>query len=50
MSEIIGIGTDVIEIDRVISYCEKNSFFNKYYTEAEREKIVPPLILPERKL
>lgn len=26
MSEIIGIGTDVIEIDRVISYCEKNSF------------------------
>ena len=39
MSEIIGIGTDVIEIDRVISYCEKNSFFNKYYTEAERKII-----------
>ena len=39
MSEIIGIGTDVIEIDRVISYCEKNSFLNKYYTEAERKII-----------
>ena len=37
MSEIIGIGTDVIEIDRVISYCEKNSFFNKYSYLIQRQ-------------
>lgn len=39
MSKIIGVGTDVVEIERVIKSCEKFSFLNKYYTEAERKII-----------
>lgn len=39
MSKIIGIGTDVVEIERVVKSCEKVSFLNKYYTEAERKII-----------
>mgnify|MGYP000993946559 CR=1 FL=1 len=34
---IIGVGTDLIEIDRVIKACEKQTFLMKYYTEQERE-------------
>lgn len=33
---IVGIGTDMIEIDRVLKACEKTSFINRYYTEKER--------------
>jgi holo-[acyl-carrier protein] synthase len=32
---IVGIGTDLIEIDRVAKACEKRSFQTKYYTEQE---------------
>lgn len=33
---IVGIGTDMIEIDRVVKACEKELFRVKYYTEQER--------------
>lgn len=33
---IIGIGTDLIEIQRVLKACEKDAFLNKVYTENER--------------
>lgn len=36
MSKIIGVGTDIVEVGRVLKSCEKHSFLNKYYTEAER--------------
>ena len=39
MSKIIGVGTDIVEVGRVLKSCEKHSFLNKYYTEAERELI-----------
>lgn len=32
---IIGIGTDMIEIDRVVKACEKELFREKYYTKNE---------------
>ena len=34
---IIGIGNDMIEIDRVIRACEKEAFLCKCFTEKERE-------------
>ncbi len=34
---IIGIGTDLIEIDRVVKACEKKAFILKYFTEKEIE-------------
>jgi len=34
---IVGIGTDLIEIERVVKACEKKSFCTKYYTEQELE-------------
>lgn len=34
---IIGIGTDMIEIDRVLKACTKKRFLEKYYTEKEIE-------------
>lgn len=34
---IVGIGTDLIEIDRIKKACEKDSFLNRVYTEKERE-------------
>lgn len=37
---IIGIGTDLIEIERVRKACEKEAFLRKYYTEKERELII----------
>ena len=39
MSKIIGVGTDIVEVGRVLKSCEKHSFLNKYYTEAVRELI-----------
>ena len=39
MGRIIGVGTDIIEMERVLKYCQKDSFLRKYYTEAERELI-----------
>lgn len=39
MSRIIGIGTDIVETERVLKYCEKERFLKKYYTEAERQLI-----------
>lgn len=32
---VIGIGTDLIEIDRVAKACEHKNFLLKYYTEQE---------------
>lgn len=34
---IIGIGTDLIEINRVVKACEKESFKKKYFTPNEIE-------------
>lgn len=34
---IVGIGTDLIEIDRVVKACENHAFLNKIYTENERK-------------
>lgn len=39
MSEIIGIGTDLIEIDRVRKAYAKESFQMKYFSEQERDLI-----------
>lgn len=36
---IVGIGTDLIEIDRVLKACEKEAFLNKYFTQSERKLI-----------
>lgn len=36
---IVGIGTDMIEIERVIKACERASFLNRYYTDEERKLI-----------
>lgn len=36
---ITGIGVDLIEINRVVSACRKESFLNRYYTEKEIELI-----------
>ena len=32
---IVGIGKDIIEIDRVLKACENNRFLEKYFTEEE---------------
>lgn len=37
---VVGIGTDMIEIARVIKACEKENFIKRYFTEAERELIL----------
>jgi holo-[acyl-carrier protein] synthase len=34
---IVGIGTDIIEMSRVLKACEKETFRKKYYTEKELE-------------
>lgn len=34
---IVGIGTDLIEINRVLKACEKDSFRNKIFTQNEIE-------------
>ena len=38
-SRILGVGTDIIEIDRVVSACKKDSFLKKNYSEEERSLI-----------
>ncbi|MDF2802910.1 MAG: holo-acyl-carrier-protein synthase [Anaerocolumna sp.] len=34
---IVGIGTDLIEIDRIVKACENDAFLNKIYTENEQK-------------
>ncbi len=34
---IFGIGTDLIEINRVVKACERKAFLTKIYTEQEQE-------------
>lgn len=36
---IIGIGTDIIEIERIKKACDKDAFLSYVYTEKERELI-----------
>ncbi|WP_099467995.1 holo-ACP synthase [Konateibacter massiliensis] len=36
---IIGIGTDIIEVQRIKKACEKEAFFMRCFTERERELI-----------
>lgn len=36
---IIGIGTDMIEIERVVKACQKDSFLTKCFTKKERDLI-----------
>jgi holo-[acyl-carrier protein] synthase len=36
---ITGIGVDLIEVDRVVMACRKESFLNRYYTVNEQELI-----------
>lgn len=36
---IIGIGNDLIEVERVVKACEKETFLRKHFTEKERELI-----------
>lgn len=38
-SMIIGVGTDLIEIERVVKACSKERFLEKYFTENERKLI-----------
>ena len=38
-SMIIGVGTDMIEIERVVKACSKVAFLEKYFTEKERKLI-----------
>lgn len=33
---IIGVGMDIVEIERVVKACEKPAFMQKYFTEEER--------------
>lgn len=37
---IIGIGTDIIEIERVKKLLDKEEFFKRFYTEGEREYLI----------
>ncbi|HHX12709.1 MAG TPA: holo-ACP synthase [Clostridiales bacterium] len=36
---IIGIGTDLIEVERVIKACKKQGFLNRYFTDSEKALI-----------
>ena len=36
-SRMWGVGTDIIEIDRVISACKKDSFLQNNYSEEGRQ-------------
>lgn len=35
---IVGVGTDIIEIDRIRKACEKEAFLLRTYTELERQQ------------
>jgi holo-[acyl-carrier protein] synthase len=37
---IIGIGTDIIEIDRIIKLLGKGHFFSRFFTEDERKYLI----------
>lgn len=37
---IVGIGTDIIEIDRVLKAAQKDKFIDKYFTTREKELFV----------
>lgn len=37
---IIGIGTDIIEIDRVKKLLRKGEFINRFFTEGERDYLI----------
>ena len=37
---IFGIGTDLIEIHRVVKACERHAFFTRIYTEQEQELLL----------
>lgn len=39
MTDIVGIGVDIVEIDRVLKAYEKETFRKKYFTEEERRLI-----------
>lgn len=36
---ITGVGTDLIEVERVVKACEREAFLNRIYTEAEKKLI-----------
>lgn len=40
---IYGVGTDIIEMDRVKKACEKEAFLRKIFTSAERDMILMDL-------
>lgn len=39
MGRIIGIGTDIADVERILKAVQKVSFLNKCYTDKERELI-----------
>lgn len=39
MESIIGIGIDQVEIDRVLTACQKKGFLARYFTESEQKLI-----------
>ncbi len=39
MEPIVGVGIDIVEIERILKAAQKVSFLNKCYTEAERRLI-----------
>lgn len=36
---IVGVGTDIVEVKRVLTACQNERFLQKYYTEKERALI-----------
>lgn len=36
---IVGIGTDLVEMDRIMKACEKQAFLHKLFTKTEQELI-----------
>ena len=42
---IYGVGTDLVEMDRVMDACAKEAFLNRVYTESERREA---LKIPKR--
>lgn len=35
---IYGIGTDIIELDRVLKYCDREAFYERVFTDNERRE------------
>ena len=44
---IIGIGTDIVKIERIEKVCEKQTFLQKYFSPAENELFVQRKKKPE---